>query len=110
MGYKDLIDSMVDAGRKGGPIDDGHGSQRIWHNGKYILYYRKVFADALGIDPDDIPDEFSVHHIDGDRENNDDIDNLILCTRKAHEKLELMMDPHHYDPVRNGKKKGSSKD
>lgn len=97
--YKKLIDGMVEAGRRGGPIDDGHGSQRIWHNGKYILYYRKVFADAMGIDVDDIPDEFSVHHIDGDR-NNNNIDNLILCNRKAHEKLELMMDPHHYDPVK----------
>lgn len=104
MGYKDLIDDMVTAARKGGPIDDGHGSKRIWHNGRYILYYRKVFADALGIDPDQIPDEFSVHHIDGDR-NNNNIDNLILCTRKAHERMELMVDPHHYDPDKENKRK-----
>jgi hypothetical protein len=40
------------------PISDGHDSERIWHNGKYVEYYRKVVADALNIDVDDIPKEF----------------------------------------------------
>ena len=79
------------------PISDGHDSERIWHNGRYMEYYRYVMADALGIDPDDIPDNFAVHHIDGDRSNND-IDNLLLCTRKAHERLETMLDPEKYNP------------
>ena len=78
-----------------GPIGDGHDSQRIWHKGRYIEYYRKVFADQLGIDPDDIPDDMYIHHIDGDRMNND-IDNLMLCTRKAHERLETLIDPKKY--------------
>lgn len=77
------------------PIGDGHDSQRIWHNGKYIEYYRKVFADAIGIDPDQIPKELLVHHIDGNRMNNN-IDNLMLCTRKAHERLETLIDPKKY--------------
>lgn len=99
---KEIIKAVLEKGQeehgKGKePISDGHDSERIWHKGRYIEYYRKVFADHLGMDPDDIPDEFSIHHIDGDRSNND-IDNLILCTRPAHEKIELIMDSHHYDP------------
>lgn len=77
------------------PISDGHDSERIWHNGKYVEFYRKVFADALNIDVDDIPKEFLVHHVDGNRLNNN-IDNLMLCTRKAHERLETLLDPKKY--------------
>jgi len=92
---KDIVDSILEKGQK--PISDGHDSQRIWDDGKYVLLYRKVFADKLGIKPEDIPEDMDVHHIDGDRMNND-IDNLMLCTRKAHDNLELMLDPHIYDP------------
>lgn len=100
---KNIVKAVMEKGQdkqleENGPISDGHGSERIWHNGRYILYYRKVFADKLGIDPDQIPDDMYIHHIDGDRSNND-IDNLMLCTRKAHEKMELILDPHHYDPA-----------
>ena len=69
-----------------GVISDGHDSQMIKHNGHYIMYYRKVMADAIGIDPDDLPLALEVHHVDGDRMNND-LDNLILCTSKAHGKM-----------------------
>lgn len=80
-----------------GPIGDGHDSQRVWDskNQRYVEYYRKVFADALGIDVDQIPDDMYIHHIDGDRGNND-IDNLMLCTKKAHENLETMINPDKY--------------
>lgn len=95
---KQILDAVLEKGQKGKqPISDGHDSERIWHNGKYIEYYRKVFADKLGIDPDVIPDDMFIHHIDGDRMNND-IDNLMLCTKKAHEQLELMLNPNTYDP------------
>lgn len=88
----------VDEHRKGeGPIGDGHDSERIWHKGRYIEYYRKVMADEIGIDPDDIPDSMYIHHIDGDRSNND-IDNLMLGTKKAHERLELLVNPDKYNP------------
>lgn len=85
----------AEAGHDQQPIGDGHDSQRIWHNGRYIEYYRYVMADALGLDPDDIPDNMAIHHIDGDRSNND-IDNLMLGTRKAHERLETLLDPKKY--------------
>lgn len=92
------IDSNLinaEAGHDQEPIGDGHDSQRIWHKGRYIEYYRYVMAEELGIDPDDIPEHMYIHHIDGDRMNND-IDNLMLCTKKAHENLETMVDPKKY--------------
>ena len=78
-------------------INDGHDSERVWdsENQRYVEYYRKVFADALGIAPGDIPDNMYIHHIDGDRGNND-IDNLMLCTKKAHENLETLVNPQKY--------------
>ena len=54
-------------------------------------------ADAIVIDPDDIPTDMFIHHIDGDRMNNN-IDNLMLCTKKAHEHLEVMLHPDMYNP------------
>ena len=77
------------------PIHDGHNSERIWQDGRYVEYYDKVFADALGIPVDSIPDNMYVHHIDGDRMNND-IDNLMLGTKRAHERLENMCFPEKY--------------
>ena len=92
---KQILDAVLEKGQKGKqPISDGHDSERIWHNGRYIEYYRKVMADAIGIDPDDIPDDMYIHHIDGNRMNND----LMLCTKKAHEKLEIMLHPDMYNP------------
>lgn len=76
-------------------INDGHDSERVWNNGHYVEAYRKVFADKLGIDPDDLPDDLYVHHIDGNRANNE-LDNLMLGTKKAHERLETLLDPKKY--------------
>lgn len=96
--YKQILDAVLEKGQKGKqPISDGHDSERIWHNGHYIEYYRKVFADKLNIDPDKIPDDMYIHHIDGNRMNNN-IDNLMLCTKKAHENLEAMIHPDMYNP------------
>lgn len=92
---KEVVEGILEKGQA--PISDGHDSERVWHNGHYVEAYRAVMAEALGIDPDNIPDNMYVHHIDGDRMNND-IDNLMIGTKKAHEQLELRMDPHTYDP------------
>jgi len=92
---EEITKGVLEKGQQ--PISDGHDSERVWYKGRYIEYYRKVMANALGIEPDQIPDNMAIHHIDGDR-NNNDIDNLMLGTRKAHERLELILDPHHYDP------------
>lgn len=97
MGQKEIAEAILEKGQK--PISDGHDSERIWDpkNERYVEAYRKVFADELGIDVDKIPDHMYIHHIDGDRMNND-IDNLMLCTKKAHEHLEVMLHPDMYDP------------
>lgn len=92
---KDIVANVADVGNEPEFISDGHDSQRVWNNGHYVEAYRKVFADKLGIDPDDIPEDMYVHHIDGDRMNND-LDNLMLSTKKAHENLETLIDPKKY--------------
>lgn len=92
---KNITAAILEKGQQ--PISDGHSSERIWHNGHYVEYYRKVFADKLGIDADGIPADMYIHHIDGNRMNND-IDNLMLCTRKAHENFEMLLHPDMYDP------------
>ena len=46
--------------------------------------YRKLYADYYGISWD--PAKFEVHHIDGNRQNND-IDNLILLPKELHQRL-----------------------
>lgn len=43
--------------------------------------YRKLYADHYGIT---LPDGFDIHHIDGDRENND-ISNLLLLPSMLHQ-------------------------
>ena len=94
---KAIIEATASVGNEPEPIGDGHDSQRIWDsdNQRYVEYYRKVFADELGIPVSQIPDHMYIHHIDGDRSNND-IDNMMLCTKKAHENLETMLDPKKY--------------
>lgn len=47
--------------------------------------YRKYYAEYYGIE---IPDGFDIHHIDGDRENNN-IDNLIMLPSKLHHKYHM---------------------
>ena len=66
-----------------GIISDGRDSQMIKVNGHYVADYRKVIADAIGIDVDLLPLSLEVHHIDGNRMNNN-LDNLCLCSSKAH--------------------------
>lgn len=47
--------------------------------------YRKYYAEYYGID---IPEEFDIHHIDGNR-NNNSIDNLIMLPSKLHRKYHM---------------------
>lgn len=50
------------------------------------MNYRKFYKETTGID---IPKNFDVHHIDGDRSNND-IMNLVAIPRNIHQAY------HHY--------------
>lgn len=75
-----------------GIIEDGHGYLMIlkpeWYtsrkNSKHIFYHHYIMCQYLGIS--EIPDGFVVHHIDQNPKNND-INNLQLMTREAHDKL-----------------------
>lgn len=67
-----------------GAVSDGHGYLQEMVNGKYVLQHRKVVMDALGLEK--LPDGWDVHHIDGNKQNND-LGNLALVTKTAHGKL-----------------------
>lgn len=77
---------------KGTDVVDGKGyviiPKPIWYsgrkNGKYVYLHSVVMCESLGIT--EIPKGFCVHHIDGDKTNND-ISNLCLLTVEAYSKL-----------------------
>lgn len=75
-----------------GIISDGNGYQQClkpdWYTGRvgseHVFYHHVVVCQALGLS--EIPKGFCVHHIDGNKSNND-ISNLSLMTISAHSKL-----------------------
>jgi len=81
-----------------GLIKDGHGYyQRLkpeWcTEGKdtpYVFEHRLVMMEALGLT--ELPAEFAVHHINGDKSNNQ-IENLALVTNHGHRRI------HQYSPI-----------
>lgn len=76
-------------------VEDGNGYLMIlkpdWYTGragsKYVFYHSVVMCQALGIT--EIPKGFIVHHIDGDKMNND-INNLALTTISGHGKIHAL--------------------
>jgi hypothetical protein len=67
-----------------GECADGYGYLTILHNNKRQFVHRVVIAEALGIS--EIPENLSVHHIDGNPLNNQ-LDNLALCTNAGHKTI-----------------------
>lgn len=75
-----------------GQISDGKGYLMIrkpdWYEGRkgasYVFVHTLVMCEALGLSK--LPHGFTIHHIDGDKHNND-IDNLALITNSGHSKL-----------------------
>ena len=70
-----------------GAIDDQYGYLKIMHNGKRRFVHHLVMMDALGLD--ELPANMVVHHIDGDKKNND-LNNLALVTNSGHQKIHYL--------------------
>lgn len=71
-----------------GEVYDGRGYLTCLDtNGKRVFVHRMVMAKALGID--ELPEYLDVHHIDGDRMDNE-LDNLALVTRKGHQQIHYL--------------------
>lgn len=82
-GFTKEKDSRLNGGRKhNGPYLDGKGYMRIWNNGKSVKYHRYIWEQIYG----KIPEGYIVHHIDGDKLNNN-IQNLRIMTSSEHSKL-----------------------
>lgn len=69
-----------------GDFDDGKGYKKRYVGEVQQFVHRVVVADAIGIDVGDLPSSLHVHHIDGNKHNND-INNLALVTPAAHKKF-----------------------
>lgn len=69
-----------------GEIEDGHGYLMRKVSGRYEQSHRIVMAELLGFDPPVLPRTVDVHHIDGNKRNNDP-DNLAVVTNVGHRTL-----------------------
>lgn len=73
-------------------VDDGNGYTIKWKpewwtgrkGSKYVFEHQLVICEALGLT--EMPKDFVVHHINGDRKDNS-ISNLALLTKSAHTSL-----------------------
>jgi hypothetical protein len=66
-----------------GQVKDGRGYLTELVHGKRYFVHRIVFARVLGVPVEALPPTLIIHHIDGDRENNDP-DNLAATTEVGH--------------------------
>lgn len=69
-----------------GDCPDGRGYLTRRVNGRRQFVHRIVAAAMLGIPVEQMPDTMSVHHIDGNRTNNDP-DNLAVTTKSGHNRI-----------------------
>lgn len=75
-----------------GFVDDGNGYLMVkkpeWYTGRagsdYVFYHSVVMCEYLGLT--ELPRGFVIHHIDGDKRNND-ISNLALVSLSGHGKI-----------------------
>lgn len=78
-----------------GVVSDGNGYQMVlkpdWYTGrkgsKHVFLHSVIMCQALGLT--EVPKGFVIHHIDGDKTNND-IDNLALLTVSGHGKIHAL--------------------
>lgn len=74
-----------------GECSDGRGYLTALVDGKRYFVHRIVVAQMLGLHPSRLPENLAVHHIDGNRVNNNP-DNLALVTRRGHINLHVLTD------------------
>ena len=79
-----------------GRVSDGRGYIMVlkpeWYTGRkgstHVFEHTIVMCEALGLT--ELPEGFVVHHVDGDKTNND-LKNLALMRMEAHSKLHHLM-------------------
>lgn len=64
------------------------GRAAVWNGEGYTFEHRMIAAKALGLQA--LPDHLEVHHLDGDKTNNDP-DNLAITTKRGHRYLHKQM-------------------
>ena len=94
----DFVKNKILSGRTKALVIDGElilfhkGTTGHWVNnsrfGKDIFLHREVYKQHTGLTDDDLLG-YEVHHIDGDKDNND-ISNLKLLSKKEHAKYHLV--------------------
>lgn len=80
----------------GEPVADGKGYLMVykpeWYTGrpgsKYVFQHNVVMCELLGLT--ELPDGFAVHHIDGNKTNNDP-NNLALMLMSGHSRLHSIL-------------------
>lgn len=60
------------------------GRAAVWNGNGYTFEHRLTAARALGLEV--LPSHLEIHHIDGDKTNND-MDNLAVTTKRGHRYL-----------------------
>lgn len=58
------------------------GRPAVWNGSGYTFEHRIIAAQMLGVES--LPPHVEVHHIDGNKLNNDP-DNLAICTKRGHQ-------------------------
>ncbi len=83
-GLNKTLDSRISGGRKSKGVFfcESTGYLHIWINGKSIRYHRFLWEQVNGT----IPKGYVLHHIDGDKLNNN-LQNLELLKNSEHTKL-----------------------
>jgi hypothetical protein len=73
-----------------GEVADGYGYLQEKIGERYVFTHRLVMERSLGMEPGSLAPEWAVHHVDGDKHNND-LNNLALLSSAAHSRLHALL-------------------